>query len=136
MSDRLSLIIFPEGTRSADGQVNRFKAGSFLLALEAGLTIVPLSVSGSRHVMQKGRLMTCPGHVTLQVHEPIAAPRIESPTADDAREFAIAHRDDREVGCAQQPLTGSRRRRRLRPALDARGCPRPRSLTGMGSRPL
>ena len=51
VSDRLSLIIFPEGTRSADGQVGRFKAGSFLLALEAGLTIVPLSVSRkpSRH---------------------------------------------------------------------------------------
>ena len=47
VGDRLSLIIFPEGTRSADGQVGRFKAGSFLLALEAGLTIVPLSVSGT-----------------------------------------------------------------------------------------
>jgi len=89
VSDRLSLIIFPEGTRSADGRVNRFKAGSFLLALEAGLTIVPLSVSGSRHVMQKGRLMTCPGRVTLQVHAPISLPRIESPTADDARELAL-----------------------------------------------
>lgn len=86
--DRLSLIIFPEGTRSADGRVGRFKAGSFLLALEAGLTIVPLSVSGTRHVMQKGRLMTCPGHVTLLVHDPVPAPRIESPTADHARELA------------------------------------------------
>jgi 1-acyl-sn-glycerol-3-phosphate acyltransferase len=88
VSDRLSLIIFPEGTRSADGHVGRFKAGSFLLALEVGLTIVPISVSGSRHVMRKGRLMTCPGHVTLQVHEPIAAPKIESPTPDDARALA------------------------------------------------
>jgi len=33
--------------------------------------------------------MTCPGRVTLQVHEPIAAPRIDSPTADDARDFAM-----------------------------------------------
>jgi 1-acyl-sn-glycerol-3-phosphate acyltransferase len=88
VSDRLSLIIFPEGTRSGDGRVGRFKGGSFLLALEAGLTIVPLSVSGSMHVMKKGRLMTCPGHVTLQVHEPIAAPRISAPTADDARNLA------------------------------------------------
>ena len=89
VSDRLSLIIFPEGTRSADGRRSgHFKAGSFLLALEAGLTIVPLSVSGRRHVMQKGRLMTCPGHVTLHVHEPIAAPRIESPTPADARDLA------------------------------------------------
>jgi hypothetical protein len=33
-------------------------------------------------------LMTCPGHVTLHVHETIAAPRLDSPTADDARDFA------------------------------------------------
>ena len=88
VTDRLSLIIFPEGTRSADGHVGHFKAGSFLLALEAGLTIVPVSVCGTIHVMKKGRLMTCPGHVTLEVHEPIATSRIESPSADDARELA------------------------------------------------
>ena len=88
VSDRLSLIIFPEGTRSADGHVGRFKGGSFLLALEAGLTIVPVTVSGTIHVMKKGRLMTCPGRVTLQVHEPIATRRIESPTTEDARELA------------------------------------------------
>ena len=68
----LSLIVFPEGTRSADGRVARFKGGSFYLALEAGLPIVPLSVVGSRHVMLKGRLATYPGGVRLVVHEPIA----------------------------------------------------------------
>jgi 1-acyl-sn-glycerol-3-phosphate acyltransferase len=88
VADRLSLIIFPEGTRSADGTVGRFKAGSFLLALEAGLTIVPLSVSGTIHVMKKNRLMTCPGQVTLEVHEPIEAPRIAHPSPDDARQLA------------------------------------------------
>jgi 1-acyl-sn-glycerol-3-phosphate acyltransferase len=67
----LSLIVFPEGTRSVDGRVGTFKGGSFLLALEAGLPVVPLSVVGSRHVMLKGRLATYPGHVTLVVHEPI-----------------------------------------------------------------
>jgi 1-acyl-sn-glycerol-3-phosphate acyltransferase len=67
----LSLIVFPEGTRSQDGRVGRFKGGSFHLALEAGLPIVPLSVVGSRHVMLKGRLATYPGRVTLVIHEPI-----------------------------------------------------------------
>ena len=71
MSQGLSLIVFPEGTRSADGRVGRFKGGSFYLALEAGLPVVPLSVIGSRHVMLKGRLATYPGHVTLVVHDPI-----------------------------------------------------------------
>lgn len=67
----LSLIVFPEGTRSRDGRVGRFKGGSFYLALEAGLPVVPLSVVGSRHVMLKGRLATYPGRVTLVVHPPI-----------------------------------------------------------------
>ena len=88
VADRISLIIFPEGTRSADGRVARFKGGSFLLALEAGLTIVPLSISGSRHVMRKGHLTTRPGHVTLVVHQPISTPRIDNPSPEDARELA------------------------------------------------
>ncbi len=67
----LSLIVFPEGTRSRDGRVGRFKGGSFHLALEAGMPVVPLSVIGSRHVMLKGRLATYPGHVRLVVHDPI-----------------------------------------------------------------
>ncbi len=70
-SQGLSLIVFPEGTRSPDGRVGRFKGGSFYLALEAGLPVVPLSVVGSRHVMLKGRLATYPGNVTLIVHDPI-----------------------------------------------------------------
>ena len=67
-----SLIVFPEGTRSVDGRVGRFKKGSFLVAIDAGLPVVPVSIAGSRHVMLKGRLMVCPGDVTLTVHEPIA----------------------------------------------------------------
>jgi 1-acyl-sn-glycerol-3-phosphate acyltransferase len=67
----LSLIIFPEGTRSPDGVVAPFKGGSILLAIEAQLPIVPLSVDGTRDVMRKGRLMVCPGHVRLRVHAPV-----------------------------------------------------------------
>ena len=70
-SEGLSLIVFPEGTRSRDGRVGRFKGGSFYLALQAGLPVVPLSVIGSRHVMLKGRLATYPGRVRLVVHDPI-----------------------------------------------------------------
>jgi 1-acyl-sn-glycerol-3-phosphate acyltransferase len=71
-----------------DGRVGRFRAGSFLLALEAGLTIVPISISGSRHVMRKGRLMTCPGEVALMIHDPVRPPALESPTIKDARDVA------------------------------------------------
>ena len=88
VSDRLSLIFFLRAREAPTARSTVSKRVAFCWRWKPGLTIVPLSVSGSRHVMQKGRLMTCPGHVTLQVHEPIASPRIESPTADDARELA------------------------------------------------
>lgn len=67
MRQRVSLIVFPEGTRSADGTVARFRGGIVMLAIEAGLPIVPVAVEGTRHVMRKGRLMTCPGHVRVRV---------------------------------------------------------------------
>jgi len=67
----LCLIVFPEGTRSRDGRVARFKGGSFYLALEAELPVVPISVVGSRHVMLRDRLATYPGRVRLVLHEPI-----------------------------------------------------------------
>jgi 1-acyl-sn-glycerol-3-phosphate acyltransferase len=43
-----------------------------MLAIEAGLPIVPVSIGDSRHVMTKGRLMTCPGRVRLTIHPPLS----------------------------------------------------------------
>ena len=77
-----SLIVFPEGTRSVDGRVGRFKKGSFVVAIDAQLPIVPVSVAGSRHVMSKGQLMVRPGDVRVTVHEPI-------PTAGVTRQQII-----------------------------------------------
>jgi 1-acyl-sn-glycerol-3-phosphate acyltransferase len=67
-----SLIVFREGTRSADGRLGAFRAGIFRLAIEARLDIVPVAVRGSRHVMRKHQLTTRPGQVTLQVFDPIS----------------------------------------------------------------
>jgi 1-acyl-sn-glycerol-3-phosphate acyltransferase len=88
VSKGLCLIVFPEGTRSVDGNVGRFKAGSFLVAIQAGLPIVPVGVAGSRHVMLKGRLMVCPGTVTVGVGEPIETDGAFSPAIEDARRLA------------------------------------------------
>jgi 1-acyl-sn-glycerol-3-phosphate acyltransferase len=88
VSEGLSLIIYAEGTRSADGHVARFKAGSFMLAIEAGLPIVPLAIVGTRQVMPKGRLRTEPGDVTLVIHDPIQPPALEQPTVQDAKALA------------------------------------------------
>jgi 1-acyl-sn-glycerol-3-phosphate acyltransferase len=83
----VSLIVFPEGTRSVSGEVGRFKRGIFLLAIQARMPIVPVSVAGSRHVMRKGRLMTCPGHVDLVLH-----PLIETVGLSEADASALAER--------------------------------------------
>lgn len=80
-----SLIVFPEGTRSADGAVARFKGGMFLLAIDTGLPVVPVSIARSRFVMLKGRLTTCPGDVVLTVHDPIPTTGV---SRGQARELA------------------------------------------------
>jgi 1-acyl-sn-glycerol-3-phosphate acyltransferase len=85
MSHRASLIVFPEGSRSSDGQIRRFKGGVFLLAIDNGLPVVPVSVSGSVAVMPKGRLMVCPAAVRVTVHEPISTAGL---TREDARSLA------------------------------------------------
>lgn len=87
-SNGLSLIVFPEGTRSKDGYMSKFKGGSIMLAMQAGLPIVPISVVGSRHVMKKGELTTRPGHVTLIVHDPIETAAIIEPSVEEVRQFA------------------------------------------------
>ena len=85
---RLSLIVFPEGTRSGTGYLGPFKGGSLYPAVQAGLPIVPISIAGSRHVMRKGRLMTCPGEVDLTIHEPIATVAAEEPNIREVRALA------------------------------------------------
>ena len=79
VSEARSLIVFPEGTRSIDGRVGRFKRGRFLVAIDAGLPVVPISVTGSRHVMLKGRLMVRPGDVRVTVHDPIPTAGVTRP---------------------------------------------------------
>lgn len=96
-----SLIVFPEGTRTSDGRVLKFKGGVFLLAIESQLPVVPVSVVGSRVVMPKGRLMVCPGDVVVTVHE--AIPTIGL-TRDDARALA-----DRVRGVIAADVEGAAR---------------------------
>lgn len=85
-----SLIVFPEGGRTEDGRVMPFKRGGFLLAIQSGLPVVPVSLDGSRAVMPRGRLMVCPAIVRVTVHDPIPTAGL---TRDDARALADRVRD-------------------------------------------
>jgi 1-acyl-sn-glycerol-3-phosphate acyltransferase len=81
----LSLIVYPEGTRSSDGHLQRFKAGSFQIALQTGLPIVPLSIAGTREVLGKGQVAARPATVRLVLHAPIDTKDL---AGADPREFA------------------------------------------------
>jgi 1-acyl-sn-glycerol-3-phosphate acyltransferase len=84
LTQGLSLIVYPEGTRSPDGLVHRFKPGSFQIALQAGLPVVPLSLVGTRRVLRKGDITAHPGTVRLVFHEPIDTREL---SGTDPREF-------------------------------------------------
>lgn len=68
-----SIIAYPEGTRSGDGSILSFKKGTFMVAIESGVPIVPVAVEGSRHVMPKDELLNLtPGEVRVKLGQPIA----------------------------------------------------------------
>jgi 1-acyl-sn-glycerol-3-phosphate acyltransferase len=69
----LSLVIFPEETRTRSGELSPFKQGAALLALRAGLPILPVGIAGTRRVLPRGALHMTPGHVAVVPGEPIAA---------------------------------------------------------------
>ena len=67
----MSVIFFPEGTRSEDGRLLPFKVGAFKLAVEAGVPVLPLAVSGTAQGMPKGSLRVHPSRLTLRILDPV-----------------------------------------------------------------
>ena len=72
------LVIFPEGTRSADGEMGSFKPGSFKLAMKADAWIVPVTISGTYHMLKKGQKTIHPAKVTLTLSKPVSSSGYES----------------------------------------------------------
>ena len=72
--ENVSVILFPEGTRSKDGKVGEFKRGAFFLAIHSGKPIVPVSIIGSSKIMPAGTLNLNSGKVKVIIHKPITIP--------------------------------------------------------------
>jgi 1-acyl-sn-glycerol-3-phosphate acyltransferase len=77
----LSLVILPEGTRTRTGLLGKFKRGGFLIAIETGIPIVPITVNGLFNIQQKGGFLLNPGRVEVIFHKPIETMRM---TKNDA----------------------------------------------------
>jgi len=80
--DGASVAIFPEGTRSPDGQLLPFKRGGFTLAVQSGAPIVPVVILGTRKINPKGSLTVHGGTVRLRFLPPIATHDLTSKDQD------------------------------------------------------
>jgi 1-acyl-sn-glycerol-3-phosphate acyltransferase len=68
-----SFLIYPEGTRSPDGRLQTFKKGAAVMAIKAGVAVVPMVCSGAHRVMEKKSLVVHPGTIVVEFLEPIDA---------------------------------------------------------------
>ena len=67
----LSILVYPEGTRTQDGKLRQFKKGPFHMAMESGVPVVPLTIVGAYEIWPKGEFAIHPATATLVVHKPI-----------------------------------------------------------------
>ncbi len=67
-----SILFFPEGTRSRDGELRPFKKGAFRMAQDLGLPLLPVTLTGTREILPPDSLRMHPGGAALTVHPPVA----------------------------------------------------------------
>lgn len=87
---KISIMIYPEGTRSPDGEIKIFKKGAFVIAIKSELPILPVTISGSHEIMPKNSLRIKKGKIRLVVHPPVSS---ENKEISDRRELTNQIRD-------------------------------------------
>lgn len=86
LDDRVSVMIFPEGTRSPTGELQEFKNGAFTLAISAGVPILPLAVHGTRSALRKSDWRLGRSDAEVRVLEPISTDGLTPADVADLRE--------------------------------------------------
>lgn len=84
-----AVMIFPEGGRSPDGRLQRFKLGAFRLACSLGIPMLPVTIVGGHESWPPGRILPRPGRLTITYHSPITPP-VSPDVKEAARTLAPA----------------------------------------------
>jgi 1-acyl-sn-glycerol-3-phosphate acyltransferase len=99
-----SIVVFPEGTRSADGELQELKTGPFYLAEMARVPVVPVGIRGTRTALPKSHLLVRAARVEVEIGEPILPAR-RGP-AERERLRASVHAALRELSAvSEEPVT-------------------------------
>jgi 1-acyl-sn-glycerol-3-phosphate acyltransferase len=86
LRDGTSYLVFAEGTRSRDAHLKPFKNGTFVMAIEAGAMVVPISLSGTQNLMRKGEWFIRPGEMTVRFGPAVDASKYSPDERDALRE--------------------------------------------------
>lgn len=86
----MSVVVFPEGSRTPDGRLKRFKRGAYILAEEFNLPVVPVTIDGAYAVMPRQAVLPHWGKIVLTIHKPIEA-------GEGGHDEATLIRDSRDV---------------------------------------
>jgi 1-acyl-sn-glycerol-3-phosphate acyltransferase len=105
---RGNLIFYPEGTRSSNGEIQAFKKGAGMFAVELGVPVVPAYIEGARSILAKGKFVPRLGRVTVRFGEPIRfASNSSDPLAGRGiRKAAVELLEQRIRGLSQKPPAG------------------------------
>ena len=79
----LSIFLFPEGTRTRDGQLLHFKRGAFTIARDIHLPIVPITINGAYDALPKGLHYITPGTIEMIIHQPIDTTQLSYENLND-----------------------------------------------------
>jgi len=106
-----SFLIYPEGTRSPDGRLQEFKKGAVVMAIKAGVPIVPMVCSGAHRVMEKRSLVIHPGEIVVEFLPPIDASKYSLEERDALNDVvhdvmaAALPPDQQPIGFSEKPVS-------------------------------
>lgn len=101
LQNGVSLVVFPEGTRSVDGCIGKFKRGAFQIGAELQLPIVPMTLNGAYERLRKGSYLVEPGLIELIIHAPI-----EWDETNEAAQRVVMNQSREVIIHSNRPLPG------------------------------